>query len=75
MQDQIYQPTAGIDSATNAYGQQKMNNPAIKNAIDKGYANMHANLLNETDDHTQTQGPSNKEDRVQAMARRMQKSY
>lgn len=73
--DSVKQPVKAVDSTTNYYGTLKKTAPELKKTIDKGFGNMHANLLNESDDHTDTQGQSNKVDRMKAMKRRMGKSY
>jgi hypothetical protein len=71
----VNRPVQGIDSATNQYGMLKLKNPDIADTITKSFANMHGNILNETDDKTETQGESGKIDRMKALARRMAKAY
>jgi hypothetical protein len=71
----VKQPVKAIDPTTSYYGKLKLVNPVMANTVTKGYANMHANLLNEGDDHLDTQGNTNKIDRLKAMARRMGKVY
>ena len=73
----VKQPVKAVDPTTNYYGEQKMNgtaSPDMKTAVDDSWGNMHGNLLS-TGDHEDTQGESNKIDRMKAMARRMQQAY
>ena len=80
---EIHQPVKAIDATTNYYRlggnytheTPKMNGYELKATVDAGFNNMHGNLLNEGDDHEDTQGQSNKVDRLKAMARRMGKAY
>lgn len=71
----VNQPVKEIDPTTSYYGRLKLRNPAMDDTVTKGFTNMHANLLNEGNDHEETQGESNKVDRVKALARRLAKSY
>jgi len=68
--DNVKHPVKTVDPSISYYGHLKTTLPAIQRALDRRFANMHANLLNESDDHEDTQGESNKIDRLKAMARR-----
>lgn len=68
-------PVKEIDPTTNYYGHYKPRNPQMDDVVTKGFTNMHANLLNTGNDHEDTQGESNKVDRIKALARRLAKAY